>query len=843
MPTKLPPTVTVIRPEDMRPGWAYPYLPAEWDWEVRMIPFDLVDKALACTPDPTLRLVKDDKLVDIHVAGMGTDAFLAYWGLRPSMMRGGYLLSKRLARLFQPYLHFALLDPAAVQIVHDATLDGALWDGCGRMSRAFLERTFLPRLASLPERERRRAERELARTQRWEITLLHPGGMEKGDCLVCDDLPDGADFLFPVGSAKTELAQAGQVFVGLLAPRHAQVGMRLDPQSLVNLHPFFAPEALLTWTQQESELFLEALASGQVGRAYSRLVEDAPDEAALERLAGWHVGEFLASGGDVRWFAGITRAVGGQHAKRLVNQTEGKLRFPAPGGRFYLFPAAVGGRSVPAGQVELDLASATAWVNDADWCAFLVNVLGGCDGDDAVWVFPFTDWDGVRKLLLWRSPNQPGEWAILLPTGRSAELAWAIPGGALSWPEADSRLLPPRVDTVAYSYDALVPLERALGAPDADIYSVAAMEPTMQQAIANRGVLGSWCNLTMLLKALDGALPTHLPARLETIIDGSVKKFLDLTPVRAWVEAQARAIVEDGVPVPVCLLSRLLPLLPRRLRDQVQTSSDHWLDDLTAGVRAHLARYEAEVERLTACTLPPPELFQAVDAGWLPLASELRQRYGEALRRGGSLAAARRVSEEMLAGLGEAEQHTLLLATAAACYTLGQAGEGVCDSVLWQVGERTPAGRAPGIAQASLAALRSIGILGTPVWTSVGGVLAHEVERPASPRAVAVQVNGTWFNWLRATYPDTPNEMSDVPPATRTWAKQQVACLAAGEWQGLRLAVRAQEGRLVLETPHGNLFGYVQRGQEARLAARRAWRVGWATAKDGNVQLVMQPVA
>ena len=143
----------------------------------------------------------------------------------------------------------------------------------------------------------------------------------------------------------------------LAAARHAKDGMRFDPQSLINLHPFITPEKLLDWARLESELFLEALESGTVGRVYSRL---AADEERLAKLSNWYVAEYIASGGDPRWFAGITRELGKQHLNRIKHKTAGKLRFPAPGGRYYIMPAVVGQKEVGRGHVELDHYNATA---------------------------------------------------------------------------------------------------------------------------------------------------------------------------------------------------------------------------------------------------------------------------------------------------------------------------------------------------------------------------------------------------------------------------------------------------------------------------------------------------
>ena len=346
--------IEVVRAKDVHIGMEYPYLPIEWEWEIHNIPFAQLPKA---KPNPTLRLVKDSKLIDIHVPDMSTADFLAHWGLRPSLCRGGYILCKRFSRLMHPYRYWTFLNPDEVKIVHVPEWDGDLWDGCGRMSKKFIRDRLLPRLSDLPEQQRRKYERELLHTGRFEITVMHEGGQEKGDCIVFDELPDGADFMFPTGSAKSEFVQEGQIFVGLATARLPCDGMRFDPQSLINLHPFITPEKLLEWAEWESGLFLEALGEGKVGQIYSRL---AADEESLERLSNWHVAEYIASGGDPRWFAGITRELGKQHLNRIKHKTAGKLRFPAPGGRYYIMPAVVGEREVPRGHIELDYYNATA---------------------------------------------------------------------------------------------------------------------------------------------------------------------------------------------------------------------------------------------------------------------------------------------------------------------------------------------------------------------------------------------------------------------------------------------------------------------------------------------------
>jgi hypothetical protein len=404
-------------------GMAYPFLPPELKWEIVSRPLGNAGQmhAIYDAPLPTLRWVKDDKVLDLHVPGMDTEAFLARSGLTLSMERGGYTLSKRLSRVMRPYRYWGFFDEAAgrhrAQPRAGRPALGRLRAGQPHLRRA----AGLRRLRELDERHRR----ELLHTRRFEVTCLHKAGQDKGHVLVVDDL--AVDFLFPAGSSKRELALAGnQVFVGLV-PVHHSDEMCLDIQSLINLHPFFKLEQLLVWMELESELFLEGIAGGRLAEVMGRLY-GIESEEELADLASWHVGEYLASGGHPMWFAGIARSLARQHLNRL-GRRERRLRCPVPGGATTSSLHAVGGREVPAGHIELDPATSTAWVNDGDWLDYLVDVLGGCDGDDALWVLPFTDYDGEKKVLAWRSPNQLGEYVLLKPTENSHTIKWAIPGG------------------------------------------------------------------------------------------------------------------------------------------------------------------------------------------------------------------------------------------------------------------------------------------------------------------------------------------------------------------------------------------------------------------------------
>ncbi len=837
--------MTTLRFDDNRGGLAYPFLPNELQWQIISRPFDgeeALEKIFQAVT-PTLRWVKDDKVLDLQVPDMNMAEFLNNTGLQFSMHKGGYVLSKRLSRVMRPYRYWNFFNEDEVTIDYNEFLDGNLWDGSGQVSRSFIQR--LADSLELDDRHRR----ELLHTNRFEVTTLHTGGQDKGHVYVVDDL--AVDFMFPANSVKQELALTdGRIFIGL-QPIHSEDQMCLDVQSLINLHPFFQPEHLLAWAGMESGLFLEGIRNGRLEAILNRLY-DADSVADVDSLADWHVGEYIASGGSLMWFVGMVKAVAKQHLNRLGSRA-GKFRAPIPGGRYYIFPAAVGNRDVPEGQIELDPDSATAWVNDADWLTYIVDVLGGCDGDDAVWVMPFSDVSdsGAHKMLIWRSPNQLGEYVVLEPTANSHAIEWDIPGGSLSYPKMQSRLLPNRIDSVHYQYGQLT---EASDSTVEKSYSIAAMSSTIQRAAANRGTLGAFCNVTMLCQAIYGRLPEKLPATLEDVIDGSVKIGLDLSPVQMWNQMALIRMVKHGQKhakraMPEALLDRL----PEWLRHQAVVADSHWLDTLAGAVEMHKVQYWADVEALATEACPPIEVFEH-GRDWLHIGKELRQAYSRVIRQALNsnnevddtvFDTARITSEAFLNQWPADKRHNVLIGAAAYLYAQGsQNGEPVRDALIWQLGKKREVnGREPGIAQAMLAALRQIGLLGEPVWTETAGALLHYREADCPQCAgVPVKLNGVWLNWLNAQNGRQYTRMSDVPAAQREQAKARIADYVQDKFRGMALFTEVTDNnRVITRTPHGNLFGYVQRDHELHAVRYDQWRIAWAHAIDGNVLAVLEP--
>jgi hypothetical protein len=354
-----------------------------------------------------------------------------------------------------------------------------------------------------------------------------------------------------------------------------------------------------------------------------------------------------------------------------------------------------------------------------------------------------------------------------------------------------------------------------------------------------------------------------LPATLEAVIDGSVKTGLDLTPVQAWMELALNRIVKHGQQFP----SRAIPKtlgnrLPEWLAKKAVMADSHWLDTLAAAMERHREQYWAEVEALALEACPPVELFEH-GRDWLHVGKELRQAYSRVIRQtlnandeavmdDASVAlntgfdAARNASEAFLKQWPADKQNDLLIGAAAYLYMLGpQKGNPVRDTLIWQLGRKRENGngRVPGIAQMMLSALRQIGLMGEPVWTTTGAVL-HYRETSTGSVGVPVRISGVWFNFLRATQPDTPERMSLVPRPQREQAKARIADYVQDKFRDMLLTTEITDNnRVITRTPHGNLFGYVQRDHELAAIRHDQWRIAWAHVIDGNIQAILQPIS
>lgn len=624
--------------EEMRGGQSYPFLDQLGQRQWTVVTYPNREGARPIIHDahsfgmerPTLRWSGGSTVNEIYVDGMDTDTFLRTLGLDVNMRKGGFVYAKRISRVLRPYDMATRFDAGDVRVGYMEQDETAkkVWDGAGLISRRMLERMQLS--TGMAPAKRQRLVEELAHTHRVEFTILTAKGEDKGHAIVAERLHDAAgnevDFLLPEDTKGEVLMRSG-TFVGIKGVHHRDE-MRLDVQSLVNLHPFFDEEQLTHYMQQESELFLHAMETGEVGAAMRRLGRGTTT-AELDRDLRR---EFFASGGDVRWFAPIMSMFGNQHLKRLSSELEDKYRFPIPGGRYYVMPAAVGRAAgkldvaVERGQIHMDPATSSAWVNDEDWVqlpeskAGLAGIWGGADNDDALWCHRFTDHDGAEKILAWRSPNQAGEYVILAPTATSHVSEWETTEGTITAPAGDSRRLPPRIDTMAVDYliTALPEPEGYGGLVRSDHYHDAAIESAIQRGQANRGATGQHTNYTMVTKFLTGGLDPAPVAPLDLTIDSEVKTGDDTTPIKRELAARGNAIRLRGVRLPGMLRGRVpfdpdsrpSDFIPPVLRDK----GENWINPLEASRDAHIVTTRGRIEALVRDTNPPRQLYRATYA-------------------------------------------------------------------------------------------------------------------------------------------------------------------------------------------------------------------------------------
>jgi hypothetical protein len=817
-----------------------------------------------------LRWINGNHVTDLYVENTNTEEFLQQTGLHPYMKKGGFVLSKRLSRLMRPYFMYGFFEKEEITVhyLDQDKRDQKVWDGAGRVRRSVLLRV-LDEMPCLSVSKQKEMEHELRYAKRIEFTMMGlggwsdrtVGGQDKGHVVVFEDDELEADFVLPRDTKGEVTLEDGSVFIGFYPVHHAD-SMRLDIQSLVNLWGFFDHDDLMRWLHEEGELFLDGVQHGDVGRAMRRIdqTDVSEDDEALEAITHWHMREYLASGGQVMWFGSIVKGLMNQHLKRLNASTLNRFRLPIPGGRYYVMTDEVGDRTIESGYIELDSESSTAWVNADDWVDYIADVLGGADQDDAVWLFPFRDAER-DQYLVWRSPNQLGEYVVLKPTADSELLYWDAHTQNSCFQPMNIKALPPRIDTIQPNYMGLVDPNTAgsLGEWFND-YSIGAMDSTIARARQNRGALGMYCNALLLARALYGVLPSQPPAPLEDVIDGSVKTGTDLEAVKAWCLTASRRIIETRKPVPARLQDRLSLVKEKEKAPLVPvTSTDHWFDDLINAIEEHIRYIEVERDHLMAQTVPPLEVFTVgyQSASRLHAGARLNQIYTSCLpwarRRRNSnakqhideiLEKAHQTTIQYLQQIsqGDVQAQSELLLAAATHYYSNPAHIGHDESI-WQVGAKNPHTgiRERGIAQQMMQALREAGVLNQLSQLDNGKIVRYPSARMLPCPRKPIKIVGVWFNYWRFICKQrgnlVPERMQEVEKVDQHWAQAQVTDLAHTAFRDMMLDIRQEGERVIAYTQQDNIFGYIAKESSADVSIGRV-QLRFAIAKKDSYWVI-----
>jgi hypothetical protein len=386
--------------------------------------------------------------------------------------------------------------------------------------------------------------------------------------------------------------------------------------------------------------------------------------------------------------------------------------------------------TVPEGGIFIDKETNTAYVNANDWIALqdspnaqgIRDLLGGADNDDALWLHPFIDLqDNDAKVLVWRSPNEPGDYVALRPVGDSDISSFNTPNGPLTFRLGDSSNLPTRRDRADRTYLGYVPDSDGSNLGKGQPYSIPIMDLAIRQEAKNAAVLGMYVNNLMVQKLVFGKTPDVLPAPLEAIVDASAKTGADLTRVKDWIFEQGEQFGSFGVPVPDSFQQRIaIERETRKTQAPIPVTENHWIDQLLGVVESHIETTRARADELREQAQAPASFFDAVfeNPDDIYLGAQYNRTYGAALKRyeraygpgPDAHNAAQLAAEAFLNNFDERQQRAILRGALVS----GQMSErDASDAANWLQGHRGPDGRQNNsIANRTLDALTEVGLLG-----------------------------------------------------------------------------------------------------------------------------------
>ena len=862
---------------------------------------------------PTLSWAKDGKAVHIYVEGMDTDAFLAQAGLEVDL-QNTTTTSKRLSRLFRPQAVTAWFDADAVVISHElsqplmdwvadperageqmeqwgtgqgevvpADVIEQVWDGAGVVSRQMLLKMIDELPSDMDADSYRRQVRDLKYAKRVEFTVMTGEGQLKGHAVVHENLK--TDFIMPHDvKAQVKLSDDDKRYVAFEFP-HGHDQMQLDIQSAINLSPFFEGEQLVQWMEEDFAVFEDAVKTGDIAAGMAKLDR----HTKIEDIKDWALREFVASGGDIHWSGSFVKSYMNQYIKRVsaLTEREGKLKLPIPGGRYYVMPSLVGMRAgipmrVERGEVLIDPDTETAWVNDQDWVELkdsasygnpevkskdrwgIANILGGADNDDALWLHPFRDSDQEKKVLLWRSPNESGEYVTLKPAEGSAALAWKTVEGEVSYPVGDSSRLGVRADRLKVDDLGLIDLDPQVDDRPPTASTQLPLHEAMRQAAqrekTNAALLGSVCNYQMVHKAVYASHPPQRPAPLEEVIDLK-KTGADGQAVADWVWGKRKGLLNSGVAIPRLLADRVSTQNQRA----VTTDGSHWLDKIESAIESHVGEVKAIRDEMVGATRPPKELFdyvferpESVEAG-----RRLNQGYAYAVKQRLELAnreqrkmgaedwsEARQAVELELEKIAPADRGRALLGSIVSVHMAEDPGS---DGVAWLMGGKDAKGvRQAGLAQETLAEMRQAGLLSELIPDPSGrGVIQYPATKRDVTASRTVGVNGVWRNFFDymaeagglASYDNWDDSTAEGKKSKKRFsdrAKKRVQSYM-NEVGSMELVVREVEwgGKLrkgVYSTRTDKRVGTIAPGDEDVVEVGQIFTIDNTLASDGNIR-------
>lgn len=844
---------TLITPASRLGGAEYPFLKDFSDWMIVGSPLELEDEELlmhplvrvvdgeVIVPEATFEYIKDNKVVSIYIPGVTTEEFLELAELNVVIGDGvGLTTGKRVSRINRPMFVHAHLDTLDIRELDLSPAEMQKIDGAGVVHRRVLESMIAHLPRNISAQKRRTLTAKLKHNQRVEFTIVDGDGERKGHAMVSDTID--ADFIIPLDRKTDVKDTSGKVFVAFDLSVKGKVGNSLDRQSLLDLYPLYNPVNLSSYMRAEAEFFKDAVLNGRHAELMGRIEPDDSEESVTD----FHIFEFAARGGNFMWSKKLVKDVFGQHILKIKSKIQDKLKFPIPGGSAYIMSDAVAKLAgytdvvIQPGECMIDLKRATVWVNSEDWVDFITSVLGGCDSDDRVNIQPHTDIDDIKKVLLWRSPNQLGEYIVLLPTANSDLIEWATAGEPIIYPQMDSTHLTKRIDQRHYNYTGkLDNVERAEAKP----YTVKNMRVALSRAIGNSGALGMYCNWMMVSVGAMGNLSNSLYLPLGEVVDASVKGGNDVSGVKDWCYYQAGAMLAAGVKIPHLVADKFAGLIGKDKSFPLTT--DHWLDKLEAMVAAHISYAEQLRDGLMSqCVMPAELSAHALSMPDAQLGSGFIQVYNtamaEVIRQSNGAAPSAEAYEsvrlrcENYIGMGSANVSEIMIG---ALMTANSGDRN--DSACWQQAANDNSDG--GFAQLTMNALSEIGLLNDICMTEQGLASYPRAEIRVTNQ-VAIRVTSVWYCLMTATDKSLPADITMGELVKAQPAKAKAAKTTVQEWAkagkfNKTWEVVEHNGRKVIMTANGNIFGFIHPDHEMHVGATITFSSAFAT--DGNLTAVI----
>jgi hypothetical protein len=789
----------MLQHNDKRGTMHYPALVGEWtihSWDLAAK--DTLQRFYELTTSgnsPEFVWLSDDKLNIL--SGKMKHA------LKMNMRKGGFVLSKRLKRYVRPFKWAGDFRDEHLKIVyHDESKK--TWDGAGLMHRRMIKKVI--DRSPLSKKQKAIALKKIGQVNRFELTMLSSRGQDKGHVFVVDDPNIEWDFYLPKDT-KEELAFAnpGTTFIGLWDVHSKQNGIWMDMQSLVNLGRYIIPQGKFDeWLDKEGQAVIQRVLNGDLDDLLSPMTDESDQN-------GWITKELIQAGGSVMWSASLAKAAMNAHIDRMAVRTFEKMRLPVPGQRLYIGVDKLVGKCVPKGHAEIDHDNATIWVSADDWVE-LSEVWGGADQDDGMWVLPFQYPNHQQRLLVWRSPNQPGEFAVLKPTEKiSGEI-----------PVIRKEDIPLRIDKRdIHSLGYVAEPEYEDG-----IYSTKAMWPAIRAASKNIGTLGMFCNVLMCAEAL-GLEFEAWPARLEDIVDGQVKTGVDMSAIKVWCKNWVRNNL------PTTLPEILWPRVEKMFEEGtvLTDNPDHWLSNMYYMAIAHVERWIEWRDEALKLATPP---LKAIEEGekYKEAGSVARDLYYKALGHKPEDEDFIKAREALMTYLSSFDHpEDVALGMIAASHEKRN-GSYMKDHPAWVQYPLKKGEREFGPAEYTMMGLRKIGVIGT-VERIDRKLTLNVSEEPILNQSITI--NGVWFSHAQMVTGRDATRMAEFSKDERDTFKREIADKAVtGGFNSTILEIRDLDNRKIA-VKDGLVFGYLAPGSNV---TQDKITILHAVANDGNLVVI-----